>query len=154
MSYGYVPAPLPPQELQQKSWFSRNWKWFVPTVILGPIVGLALFIAGLLVIGLGAIKSSAPYQHAVTAATHDARVAQQLGAPVTPGWYFTGNINVSDSSGNADMAIHLNGSARHGTVHVIAKKSDGVWHYETLDVAIDGASDRINLLSPPSGEEK
>jgi Cytochrome oxidase complex assembly protein 1 len=155
MSYGYAPAPLTPPPFPQRSWFSRNWKWFMPTVILGPILALVLLIGGLFALGLSAIKSSEPYQHAVTAATHDARVTGPMGAPVTPGWYFLGSINVSGSAGDADLTVPLNGTVRHGTVHVVARKSEGIWSYQTLEVQIDGASARINLqLPPPPAEEK
>jgi len=39
-------------------------------------------------------------------------------------------------------------------VYVVAKKSDGLWSYQTLEVAIDGQPERINLLKPPQPEEK
>lgn len=152
MSYGYVPAPMPPMSpmpIQQPSWFSRNWKWFLPTAIVGAILLLALFIGGIFALIFGAMKSSEPYQYAVTMASADARVTAQLGAPITPGWYANGNINVSGSSGNADLSIPLNGKLRHGTVYVIARKSAGVWHYRILQVAIEGEAERINLLPPP-----
>jgi hypothetical protein len=155
MSYGYAPAPLTPPPFPQRSWFSRNWKWFLPTVILGPILLLVLLIGGLLTVGLSAIKSSEPYQHAVTAASHDSRVTGSMGAPVTPGWYFLGSIHVNESTGDADMTIPLNGAVRHGTVHVVAIKSAGIWNYQTLEVQIDGEPERINLqLPPPPPEEK
>ena len=68
MSYGYVPGPpLPPPTVQGHNWFSRNWKWFIPTVILVPILAIALFVGGILSFVFGMIKSSEPYQHAVAA---------------------------------------------------------------------------------------
>lgn len=152
MSYGYVPAPMPPMPVQRPSWFSRNWKWFVPTVIVGAILLLALFIGVVFALVSGAIKTSEPYQYAVATASTDARVTAQLGAPITPGWYLNGNINVSGSSGNADLSIPLNGTLRHGTVYVVARKSAGIWHYSTLQVAIDGEAERINLLTSPPPE--
>ena len=150
MSYGYAPAPVPPMPFQRPSWFSRNWKWFIPTAIVGAILLLALFIGGIFALVFGVMKSSEPYQYAVTMASADARVTAQLGAPVTPGWYANGNINVSGSSGNADLAIPLNGKLRHGTLYVTGVKSAGIWHYRILQVAIDGELERINLLPPPS----
>lgn len=155
MSYGYVPAPPPPMPVQRPSWFSRNWKWFIPTVVLGPILLILLFVGGVLSLVFGMMKTSEPYQHAVAVATADPRVSAGLGVPVTPGWYASGNINVSGSSGSADLSVPLNGKLRHGTVYVVAKKSAGVWRYQTLEVAIDGQPGRINLLNgPPQPEEK
>jgi hypothetical protein len=147
MSHGYPPAPLPPP-VSRPSWFARNWKWFLPTVVVGPILLIALFIGGVLSLVFGMMKSSEPYKHAVAEATHDTRVTGQLGAPVTPAWYAGGNIRLSGSSGEADISIPLNGTLRHGTVYVVASKSAGIWRYQKLEVEIDGAPERINLLPP------
>ena len=145
MSYGYAPTPIP-QMVPQESWFSRNWKWFLPTVILGPLLLLALFIGGILTIVLGSMKSSEPYQHAVAAAQDNPEVIRELGGPVEPGWFIQGNINVSSSSGNAEMSIPLNGKLHHGVVHVVAKKSNGIWTYQKLEVLIDGHESPVQLL--------
>ena len=145
MSYGYVPAPIP-QMVPQKSWFSRNWKWFLPTIILGPLLLLALFIGGILSFVFGMMKSSEPYHYAVATAQNNPEVIRELGAPVEPGWFTSGNINVSGSSGAAAMAISLNGKLRHGSVLVIAKESDGNWTYQKLEVLVDGHDTPIQLL--------
>src|SRR5262249_2787694 len=155
MSYGYASTPLPPPPGSQPGWFARNWKWFLPTVVLGPILLAALFIGGVVSLVFGMMKSSEPYQHAVEVATNDARAPRQLGEPITPGWYAGGNINVSGAAGAAELLIPLNGKLRHGTLYVSARKSDGIWSYQRLELAVDGGAERINLLaSPPQEEEK
>ncbi len=145
MSYGYAPAPIP-QMVSPKSWFSRNWKWFLPTVILGPLLLFALFIGGILTFVFGMMKSSEPYQHAVAIAQNNPQVIRELGGPVEPGWFTKGNINVSANSGDADLAIPLNGKLHHGIVYVVAKKSDGIWTYQKLEVLIDGHESPVQLL--------
>ncbi len=156
MSYGYAPAPFPPQPIQQPNWFSRNWKWFIPTIIIGPILLIVLFVGGLFTLGMSVIKSSEPYQHAVSAAANDARVTTQLGTPVTPGWYAGGRFNASGPRGDVNLFIPLNGSLRNGTVYVVATRSsaDEAWRYHRLEVAIDGEPRRINLLAPPPPPEE
>ena len=151
MSYGYVPAPPPP--VPQKNWFWRNWKWFLPTIILGPLLLLALFVGVVFSAVFGMMKSSEPYKYAVATASHDARVSEQLGTPITPGWYASGNIHLNNDSGDAEMTIPLNGTRRHGAVYVEARKSDGVWRYQRLEVEMEGVPDRVNLLpgTPPEG---
>lgn len=154
MNSGYIPAPPPPLVLP-KNWFARNWKWFVPTLILGLVLLIALFVGGLLTFIFGLLKSSEPYQHAVAVASSNPDVVRKLGAPVSPGWYLSGNINVSGSSGDANLAIPLKGSRHSGIVYVVAKKTGGVWTYSRLQMLEDGHEFPIELqTAPPQPEDK
>lgn len=154
MNSGYIPAPPPYPGALPRSWFSRNWKWFVPTLVLGLVLLLALFVGGLLTLIFGLLKSSEPYQHAVAVASSNPDVVRELGAPVSPGWYVSGNINVSGTSGDANLAIPLKGSLHRGTVYVVAKKTDGVWTYTKLRMLVEGQDSPIELLqTPPSQPE-
>jgi hypothetical protein len=156
MSTGYIPAPPPPALTLPKSWFSRNWKWFVPTLVLGLVLLVATAVGALLTLLLGLMKSSEPYQHAVSVASSNPDVVRELGAPIAPGWYLSGGERESGSSGDADLAIPLKGKLRHGTVYVVAKKTDGVWSYDKLEMLVDGHDVPIKLLphSPPQPEDK
>ncbi len=158
MSYGYIPAPPPPASSLPKGWFSRNWKWFVPTLVLGLVLLIAAAVGALLTFVFGLLKSSEPYQHAVAVASSNPDVVRELGTPIVSAWYVSGNINLSGSSGDANLAIPLKGSLRRGTVYVIARKSAGAWTYEKLQVLIDGQESPIQLLpataSPSENEDK
>src|SRR5258708_5519295 len=111
------------------SWFSRNWKWFVPVIVITPILLLTLFIGGIFAFVFGIMKSSEPYKHTVEVVTHDPQALQALGAPVEIGRLVSGNVNTVEDSGEADLSIPVHGSVHEGKVYVIAKKSSGVWHY-------------------------
>jgi len=156
MSSGYIPAPPPPALTLPESWFSRNWKWLVPTVVLGLVLLVAAAVAALLTFVFGLLKSSEPYQHAVAVASSNQDVVRELGSPVSPGWYVSGSVSVSDTSGEANLAIPLNGTLHHGTVYVIAKKTDGVWNYTSLKTSVEGREAPIELLPlpPPQDEDK
>jgi Cytochrome oxidase complex assembly protein 1 len=155
MNSGYIPAPPPPALTLPKSWFSRNWKWFVPTLVLGLVLLIAAAVGALLTFVFGLLKSSEPYQHAVAVASSNPDVVRELGAPIAPGWFASGSIQVSANSGDANLSIPLNGKLRHGTVYVVAKKTDGVWSYDKLEMLVEGR-DRIELLPhpPPQPEDK
>lgn len=149
MGQGYVPIPPPPPPpmATPKSWFSQNWKWFAPTVILVPVLLLVLLGGGIMFFVSGAMKSSEPYHYALAAAEHNPQIERELGSPVEPGWFLTGNISVAGSSGDADIVIPLKGKLRHGTLHVAAKKSNDIWTYQEMEVSIDGDPSPIPLLS-------
>ncbi len=104
-------------------------------------------VAGSIAFGLNSMKSTAVYQDAVTAASNNAEVIDALGQPIDTGMFFSGSVNVNDSSGDAEISIPLSGPNGKGTLYVQAVKTAGNWEYTILEVAIDGHSDRINLLS-------
>ena len=156
MSYGHVPAPASPSYVPSPpGWMARNWKWFVPSLLLSLVLLFAAFVVGVLGLVFGSMKSSTPYRQAVSAAETNPAVVSSLGAPVRPGFWLSGNINVqAGGTGDAQLEIPLTGSHHSGTIFVVAKKSGDVWRFETLEVEVEGASDRIQLLDKnPPGEK-
>lgn len=134
------------QPQPERSWWSRNWKWFVPTGCLGLIlIGVGIVI-GILALVFGAIKSSDVYQTALEKARASPAVAQELGRPLEPGWIPSGSIKVEGASGEADLAIPVSGSLREGTIYATASKRAGTWRFTVLEVEVEGRPDRIDLL--------
>ena len=111
----------------RSNWFGRNWLWAVPVGCLTPVVACGGFIALILTVVFGAIKSSDPYQQSLARVTADRRVVTALGTPVEPALIVLGNININGSSGNADISYGVSGPKGFGTVYVVATKAAGVW---------------------------
>jgi hypothetical protein len=139
------PEMNPPQ---QKGWFGRNWKWFVPVGCLSIIVMAVGVVAALIFFIFGAIKSSDVYQQALEKARSNPDVVRELGEPIETGWLMSGSINVSGDSGNADMKIPVSGPKKSGGVYAVAAKRQGKWEFSALEVEIEGETKRINLLTP------
>jgi hypothetical protein len=137
--------PHPPQ---QKGWFGRNWKWFIPTGCLSIILIIAAGIGVVVYVAIGAIKSSDIYQESLTKAKSNAAVVERLGEPIEAGWQISGKINVSGNSGNADVKIPISGPKKSGALYATAVKRQGRWIFSVLEVEIDGEPQRINLLTP------
>ena len=111
------------------SWWKRNQAWVIAVSIGG---GLLLSLALILSSVFSMMKSSDAYQLALrTARAHPAVIAA-LGTPIEPGFLFSGSINVSGPSGNADISIGLSGPKGSGTVYCVAQKSTGVWAIRQL----------------------
>lgn len=139
-----VPAPYPPP----RSSSNKKAAKIVVGIVGGIVLLLVLVVVGFLAVILQVLKSSEPYQHGVQVVAQDARAQQRLGTPIKPGYFFSGSVNVSNSSGNADLAIPVHGPKGGGTVYVVAKKSAGQWSYEKLELALDGLEERVDLLPP------
>jgi hypothetical protein len=137
------PPGMPPQ---RTSWWSRNWKWFVPAGCLTIILLFVAFVAGMVMLVFGSMKQADVYKQALARAQSDPAVAQKLGSPVEPGMFLSGNINVNGPSGEAKIAIPIHGPRGKGTIYAEATKSGGKWHYSLMQVVVDGEDTRIDLL--------
>ena len=133
---------------QQKGWFGRNWKWFVPVGCLSMVLMAVAVVAAGIYFVFGAIKSSDVYQQALAKTRSNPAVVRELGEPIEAGWRISGSINVSNDSGNADVRIPVSGPKKSGAVYATAIKKQGKWDFSTLEVEIEGDTKRINLLTP------
>jgi hypothetical protein len=137
----------------RKGWWARNWKWFVPTGCMTIIVLFAAFIGGILTLVAGTMKSSDAYKQALARVQADPQVADKLGRPLTPGWFISGSVNVNGDSGDANLAIPISGPKGKGKVYAEAKKSAGLWQFDTLQVEVEGQPGRIDLLQEPQAAQ-
>ena len=144
-SFGATTPPAGPR----KGWFGRNWKWFVPGGCLTIIVLIAVFVGCILAIVEGSVKRSGAYTQALAQAQADSQVSDKMGQPVKPGWFVSGNVNVTGDSGDADISIPISGPKGKGKIYAVAKKSAGLWQFETLQVEVEGLPGRIDLLQAP-----
>lgn len=130
----------------RKSWWGRNWKWVVPVGCLVPIVVLGAFVALILSLVFGLIKSSDVYQDALELARAEPAVQEALGSPIEAGFFVTGNISVSGNSGQANLSVPLSGPEGEATLYVVASKSAGQWTFSTLVFEVEETGARIDLL--------
>ena len=133
-----------PPALRKKStsWMDRNWKWLIPLLV----VGSGTVLAGFFVLIFILLRSSDAYKDAVARAEADPAVRAVLGTPIEEGLFVTGSVNISGSSGQADLAIPISGPNGQATVYAVATKSAGAWNFSTLVVEIEETSERFNLL--------
>lgn len=132
-----------PQE--QRNWWDRNWKWFLPVSIVGVVALIAAFITAVLFFVLGMMRSSGAYAEAVTHARSSPEVQQLLGEPIEEGYFVAGSIQVEGQSGQASLAVPLHGPKGQATLFVEANKALGQWHFTTMVVELKDTGDRIDL---------
>ena len=129
----------------QRGWWSRNWKWFVPTLFLLLLVIATAFVFGVLALVFGSMKASEPYKYALDLAQHSPAVIERLGEPIEAGMFVSGNIQVDLAGGHADLAIPISGPKGKGTVYVVAEKIAGRWEYRIIEAQFEGDPIRVNL---------
>jgi Cytochrome oxidase complex assembly protein 1 len=138
------PTPSP-TALPRRNWWQRNWKWFVPTGCLTLIALAVGFVAMIVVVVFGAMKSSDAYKIAVTRAKNDERVVRAIGKPISEGFFTSGNTNVSGGSGQSDLAIPISGPKGKAKIYAVATKSAGEWVYSKLVVRVESTGETIDL---------
>ena len=146
------PTPPPIPSKPAGNWWTRNWKWFVPTGCFTVLILFAAFITLIVMIVFSAMKSTDVYRDALAHAKRDPAVVEALGSPIKDGFLLSGNTNVNGAAGESNLAIPISGPKGKGTIYVSANKSLGRWNYSGLVVEVGQTHERIDLLqkSAPS----
>jgi hypothetical protein len=136
------PPPVP------RSWWSRNWKWFVPLVTLPPLLCCCVTPVLIFMGVFSAIKASDPYVNSLQMVQTSPQVQAELGTPITPGFMMQGNIHSDLSSGGGDAEIYypVSGPDGSATVDVKATRTAGQWTFDVVTVTIDDTGETIDLL--------
>lgn len=135
------------EEQIRKSWFKRNWLWFVPTMGCLTLIVLFFLGVGALVFGVtNMISESTPAQYAIEKASENTSVIELLGEPIVKDGMASGNINFSNNTGDADLRIPVSGPKGGGFIRVVGERYDDEWTYEKLYIVIKETNEKINLL--------
>jgi hypothetical protein len=135
MSVLSPPIPNPPAPPPHpKNWLQRHWV----LAIVGSCLVLMLLFAGFIVTIFAVVETSLrktdSYVQTLAKARSNPLVIEKFGQPLEPGWFGSGNIQVSGPSGSADFEIPVFGPKAKGKIYGVAKKSAGSWHFERLEV--------------------
>ena len=144
------PYPVHPEPIK-KSWIERNPLWKIPLGCLTLFVLLAAFVIILMTVITSSFRHSDVYKQAIAQATANPQVRERTGEPIKPDWLISGELNVSGSSGKANLVIPISGPRGRGRIHAVAQKSGGAWRFTYLQVDFANQSASIDLLSihPP-----
>ena len=145
------PYPLHPEPMK-KSWLEQNPYWKIPFGCLTLIFLIALFVVVLMTVITTSLRNSDVYKQALAQAASNSQVRLQIGEPLKPAWLLSGQLNVSGSTGNANLSIPISGPRGKGTIRAIANKTGRVWRFTYLQISVDGHPASIDLLSiqPPA----
>ena len=138
-------------EENKKGWFSRNWKWAVPTGGCLSIIILAIIFAGVMFSSLtNFFENSTPYQEAMSTLKSNPEVINLLGEPIENDGDIKGGLNISNNDGNATFEIPVKGPKEKALFSVVAQKIDGKWTYLVLNIFVENTQEEIDLLENKS----
>ena len=132
------------EEQNKKSWFRRNWLWFIPS--MGCLTLIILFALGLVGV-FSLISDSEPTQFGLEQASKNEKVIELLGEPIEKYSIPTGEMTFNtDSGGRVDFVIPIEGPKGKASLIVKGSEENGEWVYQRLEVVIRNTQERINLL--------
>ncbi len=106
-----------------------------------------LFVVAMVFVAITAIGRSDVCALALAKAQASAPVQKALGQPISKGWWVTGGVNTSNSTGDANINFTITGPQGTANVHAEATKENGVWKFSVLTVTLpDGKV--VDLVNP------
>ncbi len=135
------------QQEKQRGWWSRNWLWFVPTLLI------VLFICccgGPALIGFNIASKalrSGPYETAMQKILADPTLKQELGEPIEEvSWIPAGRLEFENDRGEADLRFDLSGPKGQAKAHMQARCTNAKWELTVLEVTL-ASGKTIQLLT-------
>jgi hypothetical protein len=141
--------PLSPPA-SRKSWLDRHAGWKIPLGCLAVVALLAAFVGAIFTIVSYSFHKSDVFREAIARAERSREVTDRIGSPLQPGWLPQGQIQVSGSTGTAQMAIPVTGPRGKATINLDARKVAGSWQFLSLQVQFEDSSS-VNLLAAEGG---
>ena len=127
----------------RRGWWSRNWLWFVPTVLVLLLLLFGGCVAGLFWIGLRAVRE--PHQMALEQVQSDAQVVKRLGEPIEQvGWLPVVQGDVRGGQGSISLDFDVAGPDGEAHVRTQARMIDAAWGLTTVEVTFEDGQ-RLSL---------
>jgi hypothetical protein len=143
MSTSLPPVQTSFDNYLRQSWFHRNWKWFVPTLLVMAVVCFGVMVLSLVQYSF---RNSGVFEMALVRARHSPRVVEAVGPSIKTGWFIGGSIQTKGATGWAELSIPISAERGEGTVFIRASKRANVWEPSVLVFENDGGDESIDLL--------
>ncbi len=153
-----APLPVPPR----RGWWSRNWKWFVPTLLL-----LFVILCCGCPVGFGfwfysRVYEVPPLQQAMQQIQSNEELAQDLGQPIKPVYFPPPTFQGSERE--IEVRWFIRGPKGQATAHIKARPGGGGFETVMLEVTLadgkkvsiaeHGGNEAPTFEAPKPGEKK
>jgi hypothetical protein len=131
-----------------RGWFRRNWKWFIPSMLLTVVLLGAIALFGYFQIRSYGYRANPAYQAALAAVQESPRAQERLGQPIVDSdWFPQGLIDTGDGTlGEALFNFTVSGPKASAEVATQGRMVDGQWGITRLELLLPN-DDRLNLTA-------
>lgn len=143
--------------IKPKSWWNRNWKWFVPIIGLVLISVIFIFTTGLSGIASDfaqAYSETELYENAIEKVNSEPKIEELLGEiePIDKLAILEGEVRYSNANKTVNSTVKIIGSKGKANMDISADKIDGEWNYTKIDVRIKKPADKKQTIEIYSTE--
>lgn len=136
------------------AWQKRTWrdiehfkrtqkKWAISGLVFWVVV-LPAFIFMI----EGIMKNSEAYKMSLATVQNNPQVIEVIGSPIESGFFVSGSVQTSGSSGEAELNYKIIGPNGEGITYVAAKKKLGKWNIVELATYFEDIDKRIDIIKP------
>jgi Cytochrome oxidase complex assembly protein 1 len=143
----------------KKSWWNRNWKWFLPTIILVFLIGFGLILTsaidGNMTDITQAYSENSLYENAIEKAKTNKRVLEVMGKiePLDKLAIFEGNVIYSNNNKSVLLSVRVKGNKGKGKMDISADKNGTLWEYKKINIRIKNPKEEIQILQDSIGKK-
>jgi len=136
----------------EKSWWGKNWKWFLPTLTL--IFSLLFWLILSLSVDGNVTDIAQPYsdnslyEKAIEKAKTNQRVLEVMGEiePIDKLAILEGNAIYSNDNNSVELSVRVKGSKGKGKMDISADKNGTEWKYKKISIRIKDPKEEIQIL--------
>lgn len=131
----------------QKSWWKRNWKWFVPLSGCFLLLIFMVVLAGGLFFGISSVMDdSDAYKEGIKRISGDDYVVSILGAPIEKDGVTKGAIKYHNGIKSVNLSVPIKGPNGKATLRVVGEAINDLWEYSKIEVSIEAQDTIVNVL--------
>ncbi len=137
--------------IEHKSWWSRNWKWFIPliTVLLIGMITISTSKVGESISDITkAYADVSIYENAIEKAQQNEQVKELLGElkPIGNMAIVEGSVIYSNNNNSVDMSLRIKGSKGRGKIDISADRNESEWNYKKINIRIKEPKQTITII--------
>ena len=137
--------------IAEKSWWKRNWKWFLPTALflMGTLLFTTLSIDENVTDIAKAYSENSLYEKAIEKSNTNERVLELLGnlEPIDKLAIIEGNAKYSSNNNSVEVTVRVKGSKGKGKMDISADKEGTEWKYKKISIRIKHPKEEIQILN-------
>ena len=136
----------------KKSWWTNNWKWFLPISLLFFLLLFGFLLSSNIVGNITNIAQgySDPslYKKAIVLANSNKRVQELIGIiePIDQFAILEGNTIYSNNNNTVALSIRVKGKKGKEKMDILADRKGAIWYYKKINIRVKEPKEEIQIL--------